>query len=62
MSRVTSGNARVTVSFRISTAQLQALDDLSDKYSQGRGDLIREAVQVWVNRQLQKSEIPDAVH
>lgn len=56
MSRVSSGNARVTVSFRISQAQLATLDKFSDKYQQGRGDLIREAVQVWLNKQLTKAD------
>jgi len=67
MSRVSMGEARVTVSFRLSKPQLNLLDSYTELYQQGRGELMREAVQVWLNKQLdahplpKQAEAPDAV-
>jgi len=58
MSRVSMGDARVTVSFRISKPQLELLDKYSGLYQQGRGDLMREALQVWLNRQMDAHGVP----
>ncbi len=58
MSRVSSGEARQTVSFRVSPSQLELLDEFSQLYQQPRGDLFREAIQMWLSQQIGKRGIP----
>lgn len=53
MSRTKTGYARETVSVRVSRSSLKILDAFAEKYQQGRGDLIREAIQMWINQQVE---------
>lgn len=59
MSRNVTGNARVTMCFRISKSQLELLEAFSRRFKQGKGDLIREAVQVWLNKQVELRGVPN---
>lgn len=53
MSRINTGNARVTVCFRLGRSQDKLLNAFSETFKQGKGDLIREAVQMWLNKQVE---------
>jgi hypothetical protein len=59
MSRLNTGDARQTVCFRLGKAQLKLLDAYSEQFKQGKGDLIREAVQSWLNKQIKSRGLPD---
>ena len=58
----TKKGKRVTVTFRLGKSQLDWLDKYQSYYKQGRGVLLREAVQLWLHEQehshpLSQSEV-----
>lgn len=55
----TKAGARETVSFRLGKAQLEWLDSYCQYYNQGRGELIREAVQLWLTKQEKTHPLPN---
>lgn len=56
--RVSTGDARKAVTFRLSHSQLETLDQYSEWYHQGRGELMREAVQMWIAKQIEIRGLP----
>ena len=55
------GENRQTVSFRLSRAQLELLDKYTLHFEQGRGELLREAVQMWLSRQSDTNPLPQVI-
>ena len=54
----TTKEFRQTVSFRLSKAQIELLDEYASYYKQGRGELIREAIQGFLHRQEELHPLP----
>jgi len=49
---------RQTVSFRLSRTHLEELDRYEAFYRQGRGAMIREAIQLWLKAQRDRHPLP----
>lgn len=53
------GKPNITISCRVSSAQDRLLEAFAQKFSQKKSDLIREAIQLWINNQVEQHGVPD---
>ena len=52
--------AGITISCRISVSQDNLLESFAEKFQQRKSDLIREAIQLWINKQVEEKGLPEA--
>lgn len=54
------GKENKTISCRVSSAQDRLLEAFARQFSQKKSDLIREAIQLWINNQVEQRGVPEA--
>lgn len=56
---MSQGKGNVTISCRVSSAQDRLLEAFAQKFQQRKSDLIREALQLWINNQVEQRGMPE---